>query len=36
VAKNISKVDMRGAVLDWIERQRHRREGDAPKVRDVL
>jgi hypothetical protein len=35
VAKKISKVDIGGALLDWIERQPSP-EGDAPKVRDVL
>ena len=35
VAKNISKVDIGGALLDWIERQ-PTPEGDPPKVRDVL
>ncbi|HEU4776952.1 MAG TPA: hypothetical protein VFS95_09015, partial [Telluria sp.] len=35
VAKKISKVDIGGPLLDWIERQPSP-GGDAPKVRDVL
>jgi hypothetical protein len=35
VAKNISKVDIGGPLLDWIERQ-PAPDGSAPKAQDVL
>jgi hypothetical protein len=36
VAKNISKVDIGGALLDWIERQPTPGQDGAPQPSDVL